>query len=85
VNKRKSGNSVPVWVQIVSIGYLLIGSFLSVGNLFVWFMGPCPAFSSNTECHWSSGYTFWLFPGSQLTFASTATAILLFIRRHWNP
>ncbi len=85
MSEHKNQNVLPIWVQIMSIGYLLIGSFVCIVNPFVWSMGPCPAFSSNTGCHWSGGYAFWLFPGSQLTFVMTTAATLISIKRRWNP
>ncbi|MBD3734513.1 MAG: hypothetical protein IE934_17595 [Sphingopyxis sp.] len=55
-------------VQAGCLIYMILGSLWCIGNLWVWFIGPCPAFSSNTECNWSRGYVLWLFPFSQLAF-----------------
>jgi hypothetical protein len=57
---------IKTWVSLGWMAYAFLGTLCCLGNLFVRLMGPCPAFSGNTGCHWSAGYTLWLFPLSQV-------------------
>lgn len=53
----------------------------SLGHLFVWWMGPCPAFSSNQVCEWSSIKQFWHFPGAQLAAVAFVVASNMLLRK----
>ncbi|WP_156140978.1 hypothetical protein [Sphingomonas sp. 37zxx] len=48
--------------------YGILGTLWCLGNVFVRWMGPCPAFSSKTDCYWSEAHKLWLFPASQIAF-----------------
>ena len=71
-----SDSEYPKWATVGCLLYIFIGALWSLGNLFVWMMGPCPAFSSNTICEWSATKRIWLFPGSQLAFVVVGVAIM---------
>lgn len=71
----------PTWARTIFFTYVIIGSLYSLLGLFVWFMGPCPAFSSNTSCYWSPLKTSWIFPGQQILFAITCFILLKALRR----
>lgn len=73
---------LPFWARALILLWLIGGLLLSLGNLFVWVMGPCPAFSSNTVCEWSEARAFWLFPGSQLT-AVIGFVLLVYGLKKW--
>ena len=74
---------MPLWARALVLMLVVGGALFSLGNLFVWIMGPCPAFSSNTVCEWSQAKTFWHFPVSQI---ATVIVIVLFERmlRKWT-
>ncbi len=61
-----SEQRTPWWFHGLVILYIAAAMIWGLGNLFVYMMGPCPAFSSNTVCEWSSLKSFWHFPGSQI-------------------
>ena len=63
------------------ICYILAAILYCLGNLFVWSMGPCPAFSSNTVCEWGSLKKFWLFPGSELAAVVVGIGFFKVIKR----
>ena len=67
--------SLPLWCKVtLTIYWLLVPVWMLLG-LFVLAMGPCPAFSSNTDCEWSRAEELWNFPISQI--ASVVVGILL--------
>ena len=74
---------LPAWARLLLLILIAGGMIFGLGNLFVWFMGPCPAFSSNTTCKWSQARTLWLFPVSQI---ATVLLIALVVRllRKWT-
>jgi hypothetical protein len=53
---------------------VLLAILWSLGNGWVALMGPCPAFSSNTDCVWTESEEKWFWPHSQLL----ALGILIF-------
>ena len=71
-----ASSEAPRWARAGCLVYLLFGTFWCLGNMFVWSMGPCPAFSSNTVCEWSTFKTFWYFPGSQIVFVFIGLVLL---------
>ena len=56
----------PLWVRALLLMYLFAAPLWCLGNLYVSMLGPCPAFSSNTQCEWSAFERAWYFPLSQL-------------------
>ena len=72
---------LPLWARFVVLTLVVAGIILSLGNLFVWFMGPCPAFSSNTVCTWGHARTLWLFPGSQVGILLAIALSVRFLRK----
>jgi hypothetical protein len=71
----------PTWARAIFFTYLIIGALYSLLGLFVWFMGPCPAFSSNANCYWSPLRTYWIFPGQQIAFLISCYILLKTLRR----
>jgi hypothetical protein len=69
------------WTGLGCVTYLLLGTIYCAGNAFVWFLGPCPAFSSSTVCDWSTAYELWLFPLSQLAFLTIGIGLMLWVKR----
>jgi hypothetical protein len=61
--------------------YLMFGGFYAIGGMYVRFMGPCPAFSSNTNCYWSPEQRFWIFPGSQIAIFAVGILLARYVRR----
>jgi hypothetical protein len=72
---------MPRWAHAGCLIYALAGSLFCLGNFFVWWMGPCPAFSSNTNCSWSQARELWYFPISQLTFVTVGILMLRLFRK----
>jgi hypothetical protein len=69
------------WVKLGLAFYAFVGLLYSLGGMFVRYMGPCPAFSSNTDCYWSPAKEMWLFPGSQLTVIGVGIVLFIVARR----
>ena len=56
------------WASIGCFAYVVLGGLWAAGNSFVRMMGPCPAFSSNTDCSWTAAERFYYFPGSLIAY-----------------
>lgn len=70
---------MPEWAGAILGLFTVAAVIWSIGNLFVWFMGPCPAFSSNQSCEWSQTKELWYFPGSQIaTLIMVIAAVKVF-------
>ncbi|WP_230292780.1 hypothetical protein [Croceicoccus sp. Ery5] len=73
--------TLPLWAKAIVALLILAAIAWSLGHLFVWQMGICPAFSSNTACEWSTMEKFWHFPGSQLTALTVVVGSIALLRK----
>ena len=76
-----SARTLPLWAKILLTIYWLLVPIWCLGHLFVYAMGPCPAFSSNTVCEWSAVKELWHFPGAQLLSIGSGLSLWLGFRR----
>ena len=67
--------SLPLWCRVLLTIYWLLVPLWMLAGLFVSVLGPCPAFSGNTDCEWRRTEELWHFPLSQI--ASVVLGILL--------
>ena len=54
------------WMHAIFWFSVSLAVIWSLGNGWVSLMGPCPAFSSNTDCVWTEAEENWFWPYSQL-------------------
>lgn len=73
----------PAWVPFGCCTYMILGLLFCLWSGFVRWMGPCPAFSSNTNCHWSRAYELWLFPVPQAAYLTIGILLMIFVKRRW--
>lgn len=77
----RAERKVPLWVKLAAIAYGFVGTLYCLGGMFVRVMGPCPAFSSETDCGWSPFEEFWAFPGAQIAFVLVGIGLIIGIKR----
>jgi hypothetical protein len=80
MNSQPSNIRSLAWFSIII--YLFLGLIWCFGNMFVWWMGPCPAFSSNTVCEWSRLKELWHFPISQIAYLAIGGVLLFAFKRY---
>ncbi len=75
---------LPEWAIGLFAVYIVVALIWSLLNFFVWWMGPCPAFSSNTDCEWTTFKTLWHFPLTQVVAVLLGILLLFFLRKKFG-